>query len=72
MNAINRAAAATSACEQAIAKTRRALDAPRVINSLGIYRDRSIVTTNLRAAKAGLDAAIAVAESCTWPTGGGL
>jgi hypothetical protein len=65
---LKRAAAATSACEDAIAKPHRALEAPRLINSLGVYIDRFTVTTNLRTAKAGLDAAIAVAESCTWPT----
>jgi hypothetical protein len=70
MNAIERAAAVTSAVEESIAKTHRALEAPRLINALGVYVDRWTVVTNLRAAKAGLDAAIAVAESCHWPTPG--
>jgi hypothetical protein len=37
---------------------------------LAIYVDRWTVVCNLRTAKAGLDAAIAVAESCQWPTSG--
>jgi hypothetical protein len=68
MPALKRAAAVTSACEEAIAKANHALEAPRLINSLGIYADRWTVVSNLRTAKAGLDAAIAVAESCAWPT----
>ncbi len=70
MSPIQRAAAVTTACEEAIAKANHALKAPRLINSLGVYVDRWTVVTNLRTAKAGLDAAIAVAESCQWPTPG--
>jgi hypothetical protein len=68
MSSIQRAAAVTSATEEAIGKAEHALEAPRLINALGVYVDRWSVVTNLRTAKAGLDAAIAVAESCNWPT----
>jgi hypothetical protein len=70
MNAIERAAAVTAACEVGITKAQHALEAPRLINPLAIYVDRWTVVCNLRTAKAGLDAAIAVAESCQWPTSG--
>jgi hypothetical protein len=70
MSVLKNAAAITSACEEAIGKANRALEAPRLINALGVYVDRWTVVTNLRTARAGLDAAIAVAEPCQWPTSG--
>ena len=69
MSNIKRAAAVTAAAEEAITRAMHHLEAPRLINSIGVYVDRFTVTTNLQSAAAALIAAVKVAESCRdWPT----
>ena len=65
---INAAAAAAMATEDAIAKAAKALHADRFLNGFGVYVDRSAVIANLRTAGSAIEAALAVIQSCPWPT----
>jgi hypothetical protein len=66
---VRRASAVTAAAENGVQKARHYLEAPRRINSLGVYVDRFTVVTNLHSAAASLTAAAKVVESCReWPT----
>jgi hypothetical protein len=67
-NKIDRAFAATSACETAISKAQGHLEMPRTINAMGIYVDRFTVDANLRSAVDDLVTALRVLRSVEhWP-----